>query len=222
MQSNLLRTGLLVIPLLVTGCSSAPKEETPASETVPMRQSGGASSSGVAIGHDAGATGGSEAPAASTMGASDAQRPIEWTAPASWKSGPEKPMRAATYLIAPAGGDTDGAECAIFLNIGGGVQANLDRWIGQFSQPDGSPSAGRAKQRKETINGLPVSFVELNGTFNSGGMGMGGPSTPKAGYRLLGAIVESSAGEVFFKLTGPEKTVNAAAKDFQSLLRSIK
>ena len=130
-------------------------------------------------------------------------------------------MRAATYLISPVAGDTDNAECAVFLNIGGGVQANIDRWIGQFSQPDGSPSAGKARQRKETINGYQVSFVELNGTFNAGGMAMGGPSTPKSSYRLLGAIVEAPGGEVFFKLTGPEKTVQAAAKDFQSLLKSI-
>ena len=220
MSSNLLRKGVLIVPLLIIGCSSAPKEEAPAPETVPMRQSSG-NSSGLAIGHDSGEAG-DRGVAAPTMGAGNSDQPLTWTPPANWKAGPEKPMRAATYLISPTSGDSDGAECAVFLNIGGGVQANLERWIGQFSQPDGGPSTRQAKQRRETINGFPVSFVELNGTFNAGGMGMGGPTTPKPGYRLLGAIVESPGGEVFFKLTGPEKTVNAAAKDFQSLIRSIR
>ena len=217
MSSFVWKSGVIGLALLLTGCSSAPKEETPVAETVPMRSGGGASG-GMAIGHDSGT-----APA---MGAAESAAPagksLEWSAPASWKPGPEKPMRAATYLISPVSGESDNAECAVFLNIGGGVQANLDRWIGQFSQPDGSPSTSKAKQRKETINGFQVSFVELNGTYNAGGMGMGGPSTPKNGYRLLGAIVESPGGEVFFKLTGPEKTVLSATKDFQSLLKSIK
>lgn len=220
MGSTYWKMATLCFSLVFIGCSSAPKEATPAPETVPMRSggsSGSSGSSGMAIGHD------SSAPAAAGMGApTDGAKAIEWTAPSGWKSGPEKPMRAATYLIPATGGDSDGAECAIFLNIGGGVQANIDRWIGQFSQPDGSQSASKAKQRKETINGYQVTLVELNGTFNSGGMGMGGPTTPKTGYRLLGAIVEAPGGEVFFKMTGPEKTMNSSAKDFQALLKSIR
>ena len=213
--------GILSVSLIFAGCPSAPKQETAAPETVPMRSGGDSGAgSGMAIGHDSGTA--PAAPAPSLSGAEGAGKPLEWTAPAGWTTGPEKPMRAATYFAPPVGGDKDNAECAIFLNIGGGVQANIDRWIGQFSQPDGGQSASKAKQRKETINGYPVTFVELNGTYNAGGMGMGGPSTPKTGYRLLGAIVESPAGEVFFKMTGPEKTMNAVTRDFQSLLKSIR
>jgi hypothetical protein len=220
MRSIHWQMGMLTVSLILGGCSSAPKQETAAPETVPMRQSGDSgSSSGMAIGHDSGAP---ATPAGSAPAMGSAGKSLEWTAPASWTTGPEKPMRAATYFAPAAGGDKDNGECAIFLNIGGGVQANIDRWIGQFSQPDGSQSASKARQRKETINGYQVTLVELNGTYNAGGMGMGGPSTPKTGYRLLGAIVESPAGEVFFKMTGPEKTINAAAKDFQGLLKSIR
>ena len=44
-------------------------------------------------------------------------------------------MRAATYIIPPATGDSDGGECAVFENLGGGVQANVDRWFRQFEEP---------------------------------------------------------------------------------------
>jgi hypothetical protein len=51
---------------------------------------------------------------------------------------------------------------------------------------------------------------------------MMGPSTPKPGYRLLGAIVAGPGGNVFFKLTGPEKTVSSAENSFRKLLDGLK
>jgi hypothetical protein len=39
---------------------------------------------------------------------------------------------------------------------------------------------------------------------------------------LLGAIIEGPSGEVFFKLTGPAKTIAAAESEFQAMLKSVK
>ena len=44
---------------------------------------------------------------------------------------------------------------------------------------------------------------------------------PKDGYALLGAIVETVT-PTFFKLTGPEKTVNAAKADFDKFIDSLR
>jgi hypothetical protein len=132
-------------------------------------------------------------------------------------------MRAATYLIPAASGDSENGECAVFFfgpGQGGGVEANIKRWIDQFEQPDGKPSEQLAKQGKQTINGLSVTTIDLGGTFKGGGPMMG-QGEKKPGYRLLGAIVEGPQGAVFFKLTGPAKTVAAAQQEFQSLLRSF-
>src|SRR5262249_14770457 len=63
--------------------------------------------------------------------------------------------------------------------------------------------------------------LDLSGTFKGGGQMMGQPSAPKAGYRLLGAIVAGPEGDVFFKLTGPAKTVAAAQDEFQAVLKSL-
>ena len=46
--------------------------------------------------------------------------------------------------------------------------------------------------------------------------------TPKAGYHLVGVIVEAPEGNVFFKLTGPEKTVKAARPALDKMLASLK
>ena len=142
---------------------------------------------------------------------------VKWTTPARWNAGPPKDMRLATYLIPAADGDSEEAECAVFANIGGGVQANIDRWVGQFEKTDGPPI-----QKQATINGLIVTTVDVSGTFKGGGPMMGQSGPPKAGYRLLGAIAAGPEGEFFFKLTGPAKTVAAADREFQTMLKSLK
>lgn len=110
---------------------------------------------------------------------------VKWTAPTRWEAKPASGMRAATYLIPAAEGDSEGAECAVFENLGGGVQANITRWISQIDKPEGEPN-----QKSEKINGLSVTTVDVSGSFKGGGPMMGQSGAPKAGYRLLGAIVE--------------------------------
>lgn len=209
--ANWRTAAILVSALMFAACADAPKEitstQTPAAPS--QSQDSMASSSAPASG---------TVPMRPSGGTSD----VKWTAPSGWEVKPASGMRAATYIIPAAKGDTDGGECAVFVNIGGGVQANIDRWINQFEQPDGGSSAAKAKQGKETINGLPVATVDLTGTYTGAGMAMGQAPSKKPGYRLLGAIVEGTSGEVFFKLTGPAKTIAAAQNDFRAMLKSVK
>ena len=152
-----------------------------------------------------------------TTAAGSSAGSVRWTTPARWETKPAGGMRAATYIIPAAEGDSEGGECAVFVNLGGGVEANITRWIGQFEKTDGEP-----KQKKETINELPVTTVDVSGTYKGGGPMIGQPSMSKTGHRLLGAIVEGPEGDVFFKLTGPVKTVAAAENEFQEMLKSVK
>jgi hypothetical protein len=147
---------------------------------------------------------------------------IRWTAPAGWKAEAPRPMRAATYSITPVAGDSGIAECIVNYfgpGQGGGVEANVDRWKGQVLGPDGKPA--RATVEKRSVRGVPVVVIDSSGTYT----GMGGPmaasARPVPGYRLLGAIVEGPGGMVFFKFTGPAKTVAAHEKSFNQLLASI-
>lgn len=147
---------------------------------------------------------------------------MSWTAPAGWKAGAPRPMRAATYAIAPAAGDPTGAECIVNYfgpGQGGGVDANIERWKGQVQGPDGTPAV--AKVSKRTVRNVPITVIDTSGSY----AGMGGPmaaaSKAVPGYRLLGAIVEGPGGSVFFKLTGPAKTIAAQQKQFDQLLASI-
>ena len=63
--------------------------------------------------------------------AADGVAGIEWTAPAGWAAKGESPMRAASYTIPPAAGDSEGGECVVYYfgaGQGGGVEANIKRW----------------------------------------------------------------------------------------------
>jgi len=211
---------LFSLSLLLSACAEAPKDGAPGTTAGSSNASAPPASSGVAVGHGSDAS--SSTPATVPMQAGVASGEVTWTAPPRWEAKPASGMRRATYLIPAAAGDQEGAECAVFTNIAGGVDANIKRWLGQFEQPDGSSSEAKAKQKTETINGLSVTSVDLTGTFAGGGMAMGQPSVKKTGYRLLGAIVESPQGDIFFKMTGPAKTMAAAQAEFQTLLKSLK
>jgi hypothetical protein len=146
---------------------------------------------------------------------------LKWTPPAGWKSTGSTSMRAATYPVPAVAGDKDAAECAVYFfgaGQGGSVQANMDRWKGQFTGPGGAPAA--AKIAKTTVHGLPVTTIDASGAYS----GMAGPGVaPVAaqGYRLLGAIIEGPGGNVFIKFTGPAKTMAANQMKFQQMVDSF-
>jgi hypothetical protein len=147
---------------------------------------------------------------------------VRWTAPAGWTNEGARPMRAATYIIAPASGDTTSAECGVYFfgaGQGGSVEANLDRWKGQFKRHDGKPAA--AKIARRNVHGLTVTTIDASGEYS----GMGGPMAPAsravADYRLMGAIVAGPGGNVFVKFTGPAKTIAANQQKFEQLVASF-
>ena len=146
---------------------------------------------------------------------------LKWDAPAGWKNLGTQPMRAATYAVAPAAGDTASAECGVYFfgaGQGGSVEANIERWKGQFRTAAGKPAAATVATRK--IHGLTVTTIDTSGEYS----GMGGPiagGKPVAGYRLLGAVVEGPGGNIFIKFTGPAKTIAANQQKFEQLLVSF-
>ena len=148
---------------------------------------------------------------------------LKWTAPPAWKSAGERPMRAATYNIAPASGDTDPAECAVYFfgeGQGGPVEANLERWKNQFKGPGGK--SAEAQIAKKKINGLQVSTIETAGDYSGMGGPMAAPGGVKSGYRMLAAVIEGPSGNIFLKFTGPAKTIAANQRAYDALLNSFR
>ncbi len=137
------------------------------------------------------------------------------------KRAPKNSMRAGEYGL-----EFDPqAELTVFYfgaDQGGSVDANLTRWLGQFTQPDGSNTADKAVRDELNVGGVAVTTIETTGTF-SGGMAMpgaAGAALPEA--MLLGAIAKGPQGPVFFKLVGPRVSVERARDAFRALLDSLK
>ena len=141
---------------------------------------------------------------------------IRWSVPKRWSELGAKPMRVATYGIPAAEGDQESAECAVYFfgaGQGGTVDQNVDRWVGQFENPS-TPS-----RSTKDVNGIAVTLVKVGGTY----LGMEGMQSTdkKQNYQLLGAIINAPQGWVFFKCTGPEKTVASAEAEFNAMTGSL-
>jgi len=145
---------------------------------------------------------------------------LTWSAPEKFvRRAPKSTMRVAEYGLSKA----PDAELGVFYfgpDQGGSVEANMTRWIGQFTQADGSET--KAKRSERDVKGVTVSLVEATGMFG-GGMAMPGAPQPTAqpDAMLLGAIAKGPDGSVFFKLTGPRDSLEAARSDFDALIGTI-
>lgn len=142
--------------------------------------------------------------------------PVAWEAPGAWeKLDLPNPMRKATYKVPRAAGDTEDAELTVTL-AGGDVDSNVARWSAQF---EGAPPPSREDR---PMTGFKLTVVEIEGAFK--GMTPPGGEAPKAkpNTKLLAAIADVGGALVFFKMTGPTKTVTAARADFEKLLASLK
>jgi hypothetical protein len=97
--------------------------------------------------------------------AQNAAGELHFKAPEVWVT--EKPsssMRVGQYKLPKAEGDKEDASLVLYYfgsTQGGTAQANIDRWIGQMQQPDGSDSKSKAKTDSLTINGLKVNTVDV-------------------------------------------------------------
>ena len=154
-----------------------------------------------------------EAPSQFKVGEFTFKRPTAW----EWVDVSSSPMRKAQLKIK---GEKDESGEVVFFYFGqgggGGTQANVDRWLGQFQEPKEKLNS---KVEEATIGKGKVTFVQAEGTYMSGMPG-GGARTAQPGSMLLGAILDSEQGNVFIKFTGPARLVKASQEEFRKLVRS--
>ena len=137
---------------------------------------------------------------------------------------PTSDMRVAQFKLPKADGDNEDALLVIYFfgqGQGGSAQANIDRWINQVHQPDGSPSKDRAKTETLTVNGLQVTTVDVSGNYAGGMSPDSAPANNKSIYRLRAAVVDTPRGSYFVKLTGPEKTVGHWDQAYTDYIKSF-
>lgn len=151
---------------------------------------------------------------------------IQLPVPKSWQARRPQTRIVEYEFAAPAAeGDSTAARITI-MGAGGGVDANIARWIDQFEQPDGSSSKEKTQVEKKTIAGVEIHLVSITGTYKdrpSGGPFAGGQIIRRPGYRMLGAIIVApNLGHYYIKMYGPQKTVDAQEAAFKEMLHNLK
>ncbi|MCA9036454.1 MAG: hypothetical protein KDA91_15070 [Planctomycetaceae bacterium] len=136
--------------------------------------------------------------------------------PSTWKDAEvvSRMRLGKTYHTPVAEGDKDPGELTVFSfpGGGGGVAANIQRWIGQFQ------SAGRKSSIKTGKAGESTYYLaEISGTYKKS---IGPPIQQRTedmeGYRMIGVILEADGEVYYLKLTGPDATIRAQAHAFRT------
>ncbi|MEO8700113.1 MAG: hypothetical protein ABI867_08720 [Kofleriaceae bacterium] len=160
----------------------------------------------------------------STADGRSAMGPFTFVVPKEWTVKPTtSSMRAAQFELSAKPGEEADLVVYYFGEGGaGGVEANLERWLGQISQADGKPTKDKAKIDKTKVAGQDATIVTVTGRYQTTQMPGGPPPADMPDGALIGAIVGSPKGPYYFKLTGHKKTVDANAARFKALLASMK
>jgi hypothetical protein len=140
---------------------------------------------------------------------------IEFTAPADWNQvsiPPEKKGFIDAQLMIPAGGD----ELALTLSsIGGGIDANVERWKTQFEMDGGS----KPIIEPIDIGGRKGTWVDLAGTFQSS---IGGKPGPHPNSRMLGVGIPAEPRDFYLKVTGPAEAVEKVREPLREFVATAR
>lgn len=150
---------------------------------------------------------------------------LHYKVPDGWVvAQPSSKMRVAQFKLPKADGDSEDAELVLYYfgaNQGGTAEANIDRWISQLQQADGSSSKDKAKTESLTVNGLKITTVDVSGRYTAEMAPGGGKFYDNANYRLRAAVIETAKGNYFLKLVGPAKTVGRWEPSFTDFVKSF-
>jgi len=141
---------------------------------------------------------------------------ISLTPPAGWeRTVPSSSILAAEFVLPRAAGDDADGRLTV-STAGGSVDANIDRWQGQFE-----PQPREASREEMEIAGLTLTLADYSGDFNDQ-RGPFAPAVLRPNYRMIAAIIPVGGQLYFIKATGPAKTVGAHADEIRRFIRSVK
>ncbi|MEZ5317983.1 MAG: hypothetical protein R2752_11335 [Vicinamibacterales bacterium] len=151
---------------------------------------------------------------------------LHFDTPDGWTTKtPSSSMRVAEFVLPRAEGDAEDATATVYFfgGTGGSVQANLDRWVGQMAQPDGSDSSKVAKTTTMTsASGLKITLVDVAGTYVAEVTPGASEHFNKPGFRQIAGVVETGDGPYFVKVIGPAATVARWRDALQQFLTSLR
>jgi hypothetical protein len=147
---------------------------------------------------------------------------IHLTPAASWtRTQPRTRIVEHEFIASLAEGVDDDARVTV-MGAGGTVEQNIDRWIGQFTQPEGKSTRGSTTTKELDVAGQKVHVVDITGTYRDQ-LGPTAPAKFRENFRMLGAIiVTEKMGRYYLKVVGPKDTVDANEQAFNKVIESLR
>lgn len=105
---------------------------------------------------------------------------------------------------------------------GGGAKANVERWKGQFTAPEGKKVETKSEEIK--VGDTAVTYADIEGSYKY----KKDPFSPtekeelRPNYRLIGVVFPGKDDTYFIRFLGPTKTVEANKKAFDEWLKGLK
>lgn len=134
---------------------------------------------------------------------------------------PSSTMRKAQFRLPGAAGEAS----LVVYHFGpqaGTLEANLERWAGQFEQPDGVESQARMTRTQRRVDDLDVLVVDLSGTYVAETFPGSGERVREEGWRMLAAVIETPEGPYYAKLVGPAASVAEHSTRFDAFLEALR
>ncbi|MDZ4773990.1 MAG: hypothetical protein SGI72_12745 [Planctomycetota bacterium] len=152
-------------------------------------------------------------------------KPLVFKVPTGWVSEtPGSAMRREQYRLEKQGADTNDATVTVQVfgvKDGGALEANLDRWAGQFKQPDGKAPRDAMKQSNRKLGPANVIDLDITGTYALDERAMGGTKTyNEPNWRMLMSWIQSPTGNYYVKVIGPAATVAHWEPSFRTFVDS--
>jgi len=150
---------------------------------------------------------------------------IDLTIPDGWFPEPATPgpmAPKAVFKLAGVEGDAVGCSVRIthFPGMKGMDRQNVDRWISQVRQPDGSPSTrDHAKVTTKENGNVRLTIVDITGSVNTSMDGQGGG---KPNHRQIAAIVDHPKGPHFVKASGSADSMKKWESSIHTFIESAK
>ena len=137
--------------------------------------------------------------------------PLVYKLPEGWTKKPGSQFRTLNFAF----GKEQEGECYV-SRVGGGLQANLNRWRGQMGlEPDSKEKIDALPKR--LLFGMEATYIVLDGKFK--GMGM---AEAKSDYRMVGLVLSMPDVSFFIKMTGPKTLLLENEKNFTQFCESLK
>ena len=134
--------------------------------------------------------------------------------PEGWvQQPPESQMRVGQAVVPGSEGEGQLVVFHFGPGGGGGVDANLQRWVSQVTNAD-EPTRGAFD-----AGDLKVTWVDARGTLARSTIGSF-PPMDMPGWGLVGAVVEGPGGPWFFKMVAPDATIEEQRERFFDMLRA--